>query len=520
MNLIRADITKKADFAHRLDKEHQLSALEADSRSFDWIWSSTFATWLKSNDSLFWIAGKPASGKSTQTSTVLATEVDEHFGLVAHDDMFTLSSSDILEFVLRKNTQPLLIFIDGLDEYQAHKSEVVNLVNDILQFDVRICLSSRNEPPFSVAYRDLLHQFLMDRVNKPGIEAHARGRFEVTLRSTLDHEKRDIALAIDTIVEKSAGVFLWARFAVQEIIDKVCGGSEIPLHSIIDRMPPELEEVYARIFCSFKDDDSKRACGLMLQLIDAAQHELRLAVLFEAMLISGDNFLPLAKIMDVKDVESFKRRIGAVGAELVEIIHVPSPYQGRTHTSLGIRLEETSVRIMHRTVQTYLDKTGWTELLRETPSRGFQQRLWIETCTSFLAGERVKWLQEEQGYNFKVIPIMSCRLEDYVYTCMIQHAHEYERETQLSSRTLLRSTLDALIASDRDWNLIAAQENLVQHLADADYRRLSCSDVHIATMYGLYLYVEEAIAQSPSILTTYVGSFMSIMPLSNLSRRR
>jgi hypothetical protein len=37
MNLIRADITKKADFAHRLDKEHQLSALEADSRSFDWI---------------------------------------------------------------------------------------------------------------------------------------------------------------------------------------------------------------------------------------------------------------------------------------------------------------------------------------------------------------------------------------------------------------------------------------------------------------------------------------------------
>jgi cob(I)alamin adenosyltransferase len=62
MTLIRADLTKKADFSHRLDKEHQLSALEVDPHSFDWVWSSSFATWLKGNDNLFWIAGKLASG--------------------------------------------------------------------------------------------------------------------------------------------------------------------------------------------------------------------------------------------------------------------------------------------------------------------------------------------------------------------------------------------------------------------------------------------------------------------------
>jgi Cdc6-like AAA superfamily ATPase len=70
MILIGANITKRADFAHRLDKEHQLSALEVDPQSFDWIWSSTFEAWLKSNDSLFWIAGKPASGKSTLVNYV------------------------------------------------------------------------------------------------------------------------------------------------------------------------------------------------------------------------------------------------------------------------------------------------------------------------------------------------------------------------------------------------------------------------------------------------------------------
>jgi hypothetical protein len=155
-------------------------------------------------------------------------------------------------------------------------------------------------------------------------------------------------------------------------------------------------------------------------LIDAAQQDLRLPVLFEAMLIAGDNFLPLAKTMDVKDVENFKRRIGAVGAELVEIVHVPSKIP-RSNEDLGSRLEETSVRIMHRTVQTYLDKTGWTELLRETPSRGFQQRLWIETCTSFLAGKRVKWAHQDRGI-VQVAPVF-CAV--YCTNLCREHRHSY-----------------------------------------------------------------------------------------------
>jgi hypothetical protein len=102
----------------------------------------------------------------------------------------------------------------------------------------------------------------------------------------------------------------------------------------------------------------------------------------------------------------------------------------------------------------------------------------------------------------------------------MQHALKYERETTLSSRTLLKSTLNALIASNLDWNLIAAQLIWRQHLANADYRRLFCSDVHIATMFGLCLYVEEALTQLPAILTTYVESFTSIMPLGSVPRRR
>jgi hypothetical protein len=101
----------------------------------------------------------------------------------------------------------------------------------------------------------------------------------------------------------------------------------------------------------------------------------------------------------------------------------------------------------------------------------------------------------------------------------MQHALEYERETQWSSRTLLRSTLNALILSDSDWDLIAAHYRTERYLPNFDHRRLLCSDIHIATLFGLCLYVEEALAQSPAILTTYVESFTSIMPLGSVPRR-
>ncbi|KAL9624202.1 MAG: hypothetical protein Q9160_001449 [Pyrenula sp. 1 TL-2023] len=42
--------------------------LEASAKTLEWIWSTSFADWLGSKDDrLFWISGKPGSGKSTLT---------------------------------------------------------------------------------------------------------------------------------------------------------------------------------------------------------------------------------------------------------------------------------------------------------------------------------------------------------------------------------------------------------------------------------------------------------------------
>ncbi|KPI45279.1 Protein SERAC1 [Cyphellophora attinorum] len=61
---IRA-LVEKLDFADRLTREHQIAKDLAEKATFEWVWSSELASWLKSQEQLFWINGSPASGKST-----------------------------------------------------------------------------------------------------------------------------------------------------------------------------------------------------------------------------------------------------------------------------------------------------------------------------------------------------------------------------------------------------------------------------------------------------------------------
>jgi hypothetical protein len=155
-----------------------------------------------------------------------------------------------------------------------------------------------------------------------------------------------------------------------------------------------------------------------------------------------------------------------------------------------------------------------------TSARSFVLTSVVNTGTATRYRLDYTYFQDAEKEGFDPGPnIFAMGLEYYVYQRIMQHALNYEKDTHLLSRTLLRSTMNALIAGDLDWNLIAAQYILKQHVANADYRHLLCSDVNIAAIYGLYLYVEEAISQSPAILTTYVDSFTSIMPLSSTSSK-
>ena len=55
-------------------REDQLWDIQANPKTFQWVWSSSFAQWLSNSDGLFWICGKPASGKSTLIHHIATSE--------------------------------------------------------------------------------------------------------------------------------------------------------------------------------------------------------------------------------------------------------------------------------------------------------------------------------------------------------------------------------------------------------------------------------------------------------------
>ena len=216
-------------------RERQLNTLVTDEHSFDWVWNSDFVEWLKCDAKVFWIAGKPASGKSTLVNYItdhyrtreileeafggdlviakfffdfrakkdlrnnfeglrrsllhqlltessrLAAEVMQHFGVNRADDQIMLGDATIFEYALNKNDRPTLVFVDGLDEYEGYKPELLSLIDKITRFKVKVCLSSRYEKPFTTTFKDLRFQFRMDVLNEPGIYAYAKHILETTL---------------------------------------------------------------------------------------------------------------------------------------------------------------------------------------------------------------------------------------------------------------------------------------------------------------------------------------------------
>ena len=329
--------------------------------------------WLKCDAKVFWIAGKPASGKSTlvnyvanhyktrelmeealgqdpiiakfffdfrakdgiennfeglrrsllyqilTTSRTLAAQVWEHFGIKRLDDQIILASAGIFEFVLQKNNQLLLFFIEGLDEYQGDKPELLDFIDRITRFNVKVCLSSRYEKPFTITFRYLTLKFRMDILNEPDIRAHAVRTFEAVLKPPDERQREMLARAAGTIAKVSAGVFLWARFAISQVLNQVYRGHAIEdnwLQGMIAAISPDLEEVYARIIQSMEAKD-RTTCGTILRLISSAERTLGLPELFQAALLASQDVESFDNTIAGQDLTGFQQYLEAVLSQLL-----------------------------------------------------------------------------------------------------------------------------------------------------------------------------------------------------------
>ncbi|KEF53506.1 uncharacterized protein A1O9_10481 [Exophiala aquamarina CBS 119918] len=276
-------------------------AMPEPSYDHEYIWQTSFSTWLEKPDPLYWISGKPASGKSTmmaylatsrrtiemlesggRTFKILHFYFDYRAGDALGNNMlgmfriflYQIASSDDnvrhrLERIssegrLKLDSQrhlfdatseafdecgkQLCIFIDGLDEFNGDLCELLQTCRSMVdRMSIKLCVASR--PDSRVAQILNVHETItIQDFNKASMRSYVDRKILQRSETDLDISKRFSKQMVDDLVAKAQGVFLWFKFVVDEIIKKFDQGrSDSQIYTLIRRMPVGMDAVYGRI---------------------------------------------------------------------------------------------------------------------------------------------------------------------------------------------------------------------------------------------------------------------------------
>ena len=561
LNLYSTELLDSLDYAERRSREIQLQNSDANEESFSWIWSSpsSFGSWLSSCEGVYWISGKPGSGKSTlvdylvhdRTKVKLQQHSHEDWivlrfffdfrggkglqnnfeGLLRsllyqlikempHIDSLGLDDSkedsfsgwherrlrDTLHSALSKIIGGVCIFVDGLDEYEGSVLRLIQFLrslatsNDRQKTLTKVCVSSRPEPIPAQLLQHLPNLSISDH-NESGIRSYCRLTIEGL--GSEAHEDLDISQLSHTIARRAEGVFLWARFALEELILGYCEAEDTnELLERLEKIPQSLEEVYDRMLGRL-EPAAKKECMIMLQLVRFAKRGLLWQELLVATEIAMDKDVILTERTDPKECKLFAKRLRAKAAGLLELVNKEDAFNKSFLTP----------KLIHRSVSTYLNQKGWQTLggLAEDNSVEHES-FYADTCTRYLHrllrhcnlekntsqiiweewfDENVfYWLVSRKPNSVGVYPFFT-----YAACYIFEHASFLERHGA-SSYGLLHKSLTEQIACLHIYCVIRLDADLCQRCYRVPrewvFERFDAT--YMAFLHGLVLYCQSDLA--------------------------
>ncbi|KAF5498000.1 hypothetical protein CGCS363_v008430 [Colletotrichum siamense] len=289
------------------------------------LWDN-FVEWLRGNDrNLYWVSGKPGSGKSTlmrfietseDTLKIMAEEysnprVLSHFvwkpgrpmqrslkgvvcsllyqaleadrqscnTLLARFPRLLYKGSDtdwtyeelksVLLSLLRNCSQRYLILLDGLDEMAFSvdgEAPLLCLLDDLITNQyVKLCVSSRPEPVFQ-RYLSKHPMLMMQSLNILDIRKYAEDSLQmlkVESVELLDQLSREVVL-------RSEGVFLWVVLVLESVKRGLANGDTLDIiYSRIRSLPRDLKLLYLDMWSRSNGDSIyyKQEAILYFQLV-------------------------------------------------------------------------------------------------------------------------------------------------------------------------------------------------------------------------------------------------------------
>ncbi|KAH7129442.1 hypothetical protein B0J13DRAFT_482752, partial [Dactylonectria estremocensis] len=235
---------------------------------------SRFPDWLRSNAKVYWISGKPGSGKTTLVNFILSKTrtaklldlwqpnsiLISHFfwrpgtqmqqsikgmlctvlhqllsnsrpsqELVIREIPSAMKDSDtdwstsqlqaIIELVINQYDRPICLFLDGLDEVSPSDgvAQLLSVIQQLSQYgNIKMCLSSRPEPLLSKRLQSNPHLRIQD-LTCVDLEVYARDNLSMPLQNDTGFHDEKVHELLSFLVSKAEGVFLWLCLAIKSV---------------------------------------------------------------------------------------------------------------------------------------------------------------------------------------------------------------------------------------------------------------------------------------------------------------
>lgn len=309
-------------------RRRQLAQLSAD--FLEWIWLDCdaggpgFVEWLMNTEPVYWISGKPGSGKTTlmkylsenrrvkrflsggsagswlclhfyfdfragsETANTLERllrtlllQLIQSSRMAAHaiardeegermDFRSTDLNLDELRLLFQRGitaagkSHCICCFIDGLDDYASDYHHLVHMVENLQKAGIqKICLASRPEN-ILFQYFEQKPFFRMHQWNEPTVREYA----DHTITRLPDYVcEINVTRLIDAIVSRAQGVILWASLVTSRLVTGLLEGqSEADIYLQLSEFPEELDDLYARLLTK-KDQSLEVETALLLCLL-------------------------------------------------------------------------------------------------------------------------------------------------------------------------------------------------------------------------------------------------------------
>ncbi|KAI1126769.1 hypothetical protein F5Y10DRAFT_206453 [Nemania abortiva] len=342
---------------------------EAHADTFRWILEpdlkdrsqgTKFTRWLRSDRSLFWVRGKPGSGKSTLMKYLARNPgVPEYLNAWSGDSRLiigryffwnsgtTLQNSqegllrsllfDILracpelantvEQTRRKHGPPMyslddwsrqalleafealtqthipikiFFFIDGLDEYKGDIVELLKTIQHLRSLNnVKLCVSSRPWIEFVDAFGDDENLVIkLEDLTRLDILRYVVDSLESNQRfQELARDQTAYNKLADKVVSRAQGVFLWVKLVVRSLLQGATYADSLAdMRRRVEEFPDDLEAYFEAIVADIPPR-YRRKTALTVHVILAADHPLPLIMhYFIDELLSDHDFAIRAEV--------------------------------------------------------------------------------------------------------------------------------------------------------------------------------------------------------------------------------